>query len=480
MPSTGALCWGEPNDLQAFTVSAVVIGEPRRTAVEPAGGRELPANVPEGLLMSPAGFLAPALPDANGLTAEDRLHDSLLRLAGGADGFYAVRLQMRRAAGTVAGVERLGIALRPLELLTSVHDVRLFCVAEGHVVVLCRAGVPVDQVDAAIGTARTLYLGAIEDWTWDCDEDPEPEWYDLAQGEDLERLLSLTAAWVATARRARAAPAGRSKEPCIRCLKAEDLGAICERVEQLDLRAVVRQQTALDLCPDASLLPLFRETYVSMQDLNALVAPGIDMFASGWLFRYLTEILDRRMLDFIGGQAVDPESVPISLNLNIASLGSPGFQRLLQRCRGSSGKPVVEIQLVDLLANGAAFANIRQSLQEQGVRILIDGLTPLTLQVVDGSALRADFVKIWWREDAPALFPACRVSGLRTVIEALGRERVILARAQSAQALEWGGEHGIRRFQGRFVDRLLDALSGNKGLLPRSDTMADHDRASRA
>jgi hypothetical protein len=58
------------------------------------------------------------------------------------------------------------------------------------------------------------------------------------------------------------------------------------------------------------------------------------------------------------------------------------------------------------------------------------------------------------------LFPARRVSGLREAITRLGRERVILARAESEQALEWGIEHGIRRFQGRLVDRLLGALAG--------------------
>ena len=99
-------------------------------------------------------------------------------------------------------------------------------------------------------------------------------------------------------------------------------------------------------------------------------------------------------------------------------------------------------------------------MQAQGYRILIDGLTPLTLQVIDVSALRSDFVKIWWREDALAIFPARHVSGLRDVINRIGRERVILARAESEQALEWGVEHGIHQFQGRFVDRLLGALAG--------------------
>jgi EAL domain-containing protein (putative c-di-GMP-specific phosphodiesterase class I) len=265
---------------------------------------------------------------------------------------------------------------------------------------------------------------------------------------------------------------GAPEAPAVRSLNADDLGAICQRVEQADLAAVVRQQTALDIRPDAGAVPLFRETYVSMRNLRALVAPGIDMFASGWLFRYLTEILDRRMLEFVTGQALASDPVPISLNLNIASLETPNFKRFLDVHDAASSKPIIEIQLVDLLANGAVFAKIRPSLQAQGHRILIDGLTPLTLQVIDVSGVRADLVKIWWREDAPMLFPSRRVSGLREVIDRLGRERVILARAESEQALQWGVEHGIRRFQGRLVDRLLGALVGSSVPDPRLERTA--------
>lgn len=432
-----------------------------------------------GLLMPLPARVAPAWPAPGGLGAEDRLHDSLLRLAGCAAGFYAVHVPMACAPGAVGGLERRGGALRPLELLVTVHEAKLFCLSTGDVVLVCKDSVPVDQVDAAVSEARALPLESIERRGWDGQQDPEAEWYDLAQAEDLERLLSLAAAWAATARRGRAVPVGGEEVARVRCLKAEDLGAICQQVEKADLGAMVRQQTALDVLLDAPPVPLFRETYVSMQDLNALVAPGIDMFASKWLFRYLTEILDRRMLDSIAEWAIADGSVPISLNLNISSLGSPSFKQFLDRCGMATSKPIVEIQLVDLLANSLAFAKIRQSLQERGYRILIDGLTPLTLQAVDVFALRPDFVKIWWQQDAPTLFPPHRVSGLRDVIDRIGRERVILARTQSEQALEWGLEHGIRRFQGQFVDRLLDALAGKKEPVLRCESTDGNDRAPR-
>jgi EAL domain-containing protein (putative c-di-GMP-specific phosphodiesterase class I) len=430
----------------------------------------------------PFSLVPPPATPLSGLTAEDHLHDSLRRLAGCGSGFYAVHLHLARAAGSVHGLERVRLALQPLELLASLYDARLFCLSDGHVVLVCNSAVPVDQVDVAISKVRSGFLEGAGNWTWDCTwegkESPDADWYDLAQAEDLARLLSLTAAWSAKPSRA-VSPAGAPEAPAVRSLNAEDLGAICQRVEQADLAAVVRQQTALDIRPDAGTVPLFRETYVSMRNLRALVAPGIDMFANGWLFRYLTEILDRRMLEFVASQALGSGPVPISLNLNIASLDTPGFKRFLDVHNAASSKPIIEIQLVDLLANGALFAKIRQSLQAQGHKILIDGLTPLTLQVIDVSRLRSDLVKIWWRQDAPTLFPARRVSGLREVIDRLGRERVILARAESQQALEWGVEHGICRFQGRLVDRLLGALAGRSACDPKFEGSVGDVRAAR-
>jgi hypothetical protein len=80
----------------------------------------------------------------SGLTAEDHLHDSLRRLAGCGSGSYAVHIQLARAAGNAQGLDRVRLALRPLELLASLYDARLFCLSNGHVVLVCNSAVPVD------------------------------------------------------------------------------------------------------------------------------------------------------------------------------------------------------------------------------------------------------------------------------------------------------------------------------------------------
>src|SRR5512134_1386459 len=200
--------------------------------------------------MTSPSFLAPALTPSSELTAEDHLYDALRRWAGCGSGFYAVHLRLARTAGNGHGLERVRLALRPLELLASAYDARLFCLSDGHVVLVCNSEVPVDQVDVAISKARSGLLEGGENWAWDCtsncEENPDTDWYDLTQAEDLGRLLSLAAAWSAKTRRS-ASPSAAAETPAVRSLNAEDLGAICQRVEQADLAAVVRQQTALDI-----------------------------------------------------------------------------------------------------------------------------------------------------------------------------------------------------------------------------------------
>lgn len=410
--------------------------------------------------MTPFGRFASKAATSASLLAADRLDDELLRLADNAGGHYAVHFELPSAVGAAVDVSQTQLALRPIEHLAALHEAKLFCLADGHVLLVCHGKIPIDQVDGVIGKVRSSCLTAVAGWEWDGAEQADADWFDLSQPEDVERLRSLTAAWKAKTRRQGLAPAAavRGASPS-RSLNAEELAAICQRLELADLTAVVRQQTALTLRCDAAPAPLLRETYISMHDLRALIAPGVDMAASNWLFRYLTEILDRRMLDFVTGQRLACGPVPISLNLNLASLTTSVFNRFLDIHGKNVAKPILEIQLVDLLAHGAVLAKMRQSFEAQGYKILIDGFTPPTLQALDVSAVRPDFVKIWWREDAPTMFPDPSVSGLRETLERIGTDSIILARAESEQAVRWGVGHGIRRFQGRFIDRLVGALA---------------------
>ena len=53
---------------------------------------------------------------------------------------------------------------------------------------------------------------------------------------------------------------------------------------------------------------------------------------------------------------------------------------------------------------------------------------------------------------------------MRDVVEHAGSESVILAHVDSEDAIKWGLELGIRRYQGRYVDTIVDAML-EKGII---------------
>ena len=141
---------------------------------------------------------------------------------------------------------------------------------------------------------------------------------------------------------------------------------------------------------------LFHENYISMFDLQKRIAPDINLFASTWLFQYLTETIDKRLLLAMQNADFDAMEDSISLNLNISTVMAREFQQFSRVVGDNASKVVIEVQLINVFADLGAYVYARDSLQERGYRVLIDGLNPLSLQFFEPGLLEADFVKIGW------------------------------------------------------------------------------------
>lgn len=53
---------------------------------------------------------------------------------------------------------------------------------------------------------------------------------------------------------------------------------------------------------------------------------------------------------------------------------------------------------------------------------------------------------------------------MQDIVQHAGKDAIILSRVDSEDAVKWAVTLGIRRFQGRFVDRIV-AKMAEKGLL---------------
>ena len=117
---------------------------------------------------------------------------------------------------------------------------------------------------------------------------------------------------------------------------------------------------------------------------------------------------------------------------------------------------------MDVFADTKNFGYARDSLQERGYRVLVDGLDPMSLQFFDVSKFAADFVKIGWNQSLQEEDGKSRLEEMKEIILSAGRESVILGRVDTEKAVKWGLGIGVSRFQGFFIDRLAEVAGGGK------------------
>lgn len=224
---------------------------------------------------------------------------------------------------------------------------------------------------------------------------------------------------------------------------------------QADVLSLLRRHAVCAVVEETRPEPAFVACTVSIADLTRTMLPESNLCADPHLFRYLTAALDRRMLalmatpDGIGGDDV------IGITLNVATLLSEAFfafdERLVAARRG---RIVVEIKLDDFLSDLEGFRVARALCRAKGYRLCLDGLSAPALDLIDPALPDFEFVKL----PCPAgglEDPATSGPWLSSLVARAGVGRFILSHVESAAALAFGRDCGVRLFQGRHIDRLL-------------------------
>ena len=239
-------------------------------------------------------------------------------------------------------------------------------------------------------------------------------------------------------------------------LQPRHLSEIESALEKADLSDLIRSQPIVLLQPGKGARPVFNELHVGIADLNSRLMPSVEFTSNRWLFQYLTSLLDRRVLAFLA-RATQPQfSRAFSLNINVASLLTPEFQAFDRRIPPESKKTILfELQAIDVYADMGAFVFARDTLQERGYRFCLDGLTHLTLPLVDRRALKIDLLKVNWSREMLDENAAAMAQAMREYVEYAGPSRVIFARCDTQESIKMGRQMGLALFQGRFLDAVL-------------------------
>ena len=401
---------------------------------------------------------------------ESRLLDLLERMRNNTAGIFAVYLHLSDLRPSHRQPHFLRMVARSLDSLAQQQDVQVFEFTNVDIALLCR-NTPVDDVDDAVFRVRALFnedpLTMSEDGSA---EDRFSTWYDFSQPsdfKDFENAVQNVAdhAEEVKTQQAESMTTGRaSKVMSGEPLTPHLLKDVTKKLLETRVGDVVHRQPAVIVTGGKQQELAFREHFIAMEELRARIAPDINIFSSHWLFQYLSETIDARMLEVLSRLDFVNMDAPISVNLNISTIMTRPFQNFHALVGPNTNKVVVEIQITDVFADMGAYAYTRDWLREHGYKVLIDGVNPLTLHFFDPSLLDADYLKVTWGPEVRGGVGQEQTRQIRLVVDKMPSAGVVLSRVDSEEGVSWGLDLGIRCFQGHFIDKVVEKMA-SKGLI---------------
>jgi hypothetical protein len=278
-------------------------------------------------------------------------------------------------------------------------------------------------------------------------------WYELGESGDYEAFVEMASHATAEARkRTRDKVAAR---PDLRPIDSKVLGDVLARLAKMDVTGLIRRQASMVITKEAQAVVFFQEFFVAMAELQKALAPDVNLMGNRWLFQHLSQTLDLRVLGALASMKLRALPKIYSLNLNISTVTNRAFEEFEAQVKDHA-EISVELQVLDILADSRGFFAARQRLRDSGHLVVIDGLNELTMQFMDIAQFDADLYKVTW---SPDMTEGEHGEAMSSAVSSLSKDKILLARCDSEAAISWGLNHGIERFQGRYVDSMLAAYT---------------------
>lgn len=233
-----------------------------------------------------------------------------------------------------------------------------------------------------------------------------------------------------------------------------DIDNILDTLEQVDISELVKRQSVVEVKGANKFGVHYQEFFIAVKDLN-LLFNNLDLQKNHWLYFYILQHLDKRLLQAFFEAKIKQWPEFIGINLTLQSINSPEFATFTKEFLQQTHKLVVEVQLIDIFNNLPLYFQVKDTLHKNGHKILIDGVTTASLNLLSLEALKPDMIKIFWE---PLLEYEKNNAEIKSAITLLKPENVILAKCDTSQALSWGLYNGISVFQGPFMDNLETAI----------------------
>ncbi|MBB4286969.1 EAL domain-containing protein [Roseospira goensis] len=393
---------------------------------------------------------------SNSLVHGDQsLLDGLERLSRAPEGCRAVYVSLSRLRPANRTWIRLRIAAHLFAPLVTGYGCEVFLLSNGDLVVVGR-DVPASALETQVERLRALFRA-----------DPgsraeTPDGRDLfAAAYELEHDGRTLRGRIEAIRQGRVDPwrvIQRTVPTEDRALAPRLLIRVAEALAQLDPQPLIQRQAVVEIDEARRGHLVHEEVFVALAEVRRRCAPDLDLTANRWLFQEVCRLLDRRLTDALArlDRALLPETM--ALNLNLETVLGDGLDAL-ERALPARTRLVVEVRVIDTFTYLDRLAEAAERLHARGHTLVLDGVTPRTLALLDPARLAVDGLKLVWDPDLAD--PASVWDGPHPVVllQALGPDRVVLSHVEDETALLWGLGRGLRRFQGFFVDRVIGATT---------------------
>ncbi|HEX6958715.1 MAG TPA: hypothetical protein VF194_12080 [Ferrovibrio sp.] len=255
----------------------------------------------------------------------------------------------------------------------------------------------------------------------------------------------------------------------------DTLITVGEVLGRADIATLLRQQSVWFFPPDAAPVKVGREFWISMRAVEKLL--GLPLAQHPWLFERTTQFADHCVLTHML-QNLGPLSLPLGINLHLATIFTGDFRRFAFGLRGAGARQaahrhdlIVELPVQECLQYPEAYAPAADILDEQGICIALDRLQWQDLAALpEAIARRATYIKVIWPSVAGHAAQASDAEGMAamaTLLERFGADKLVLTRCDHPDAIGQGLRLGIRRFQGRGITRYLFNTRSVERLLGR-------------
>ena len=378
---------------------------------------------------------------------EQQMLDTLNRIKRNPVGFLAIYMNFSKLRPQNKQPKQLKILVRMFDQLIHSSQSRLFAFSNSDVIVIGK-GITYSMADETIFKIREMLQA--DPLVYDSHESEFAEVYNLENDFPAVYAKVEKAYNIALEKKKDEKPA-----PKVRNIEPEDLDVVLKNLANLDVAEIIRRQSAVYIPSKTNASVIFQEYFTSIADLKKAVAPDINILGDRWIFQHLTETLDRRMLSVLAKTKLFHKPPSLNLNLNIATIFTREFSIFNRQAALDKQTITVEVQLMDIFQNINNYFEACKILRESGHKVLVDGLSAISLQFIDINLLKPDFIKLIW---SPGLADKNQKLNPKELIQSFGAEKIVLARCDSEEGIKWGLEVGIRIFQGYFLDAMIGAM----------------------